>query len=94
MIQGFRFGLGSKLVVIVVTGIVIGFTLIGASRLTMAKSRITGEISRAGQERVTLVAESVANLIIGYDYSNMESLAERIARQWRILETLAEQFPA
>jgi diguanylate cyclase (GGDEF)-like protein/PAS domain S-box-containing protein len=37
-------------------------------------------MNRSGEERVTLIAESLANLIVAYDYSNIESLAERIVK--------------
>jgi len=32
-----------------------------------------------------LIAEAVANMLVGYDYTNMESLAERIIRQPDVL---------
>ena len=76
----FNLGLREKLVVIVVAGIVIGFVLLGAVRLYVAKQSIAEEIDRSGRERIALVAEALSNLIVGYDYSNMESLAERIVK--------------
>ncbi len=63
------------------TGIVIGFSVLGAVYVYLEKNRIMGEMQRAGQERVSLLAEAIANPLIGYDYTNMESLAERIVRQ-------------
>ncbi|TCV82981.1 sensor domain-containing diguanylate cyclase [Sulfurirhabdus autotrophica] len=86
MSKNFSFGLRGKLVVIVVTGIVIGFTIIGVFRLNQAKQKIILEMNRSGNERVTLIAEAFSNLIIGYDYSNMESLSERIAKQDDVLQ--------
>ncbi len=76
----FNLGLREKLVVIIVAGIVIGFVLLGAFRLYMTKQSIAEEIDRSGQERIALIAEALSNLIVGYDYSNMESLAERIVK--------------
>ena len=76
----FRFGLRAKLVVVLVSGIVIGFTIIGIFRLNEAQESISQEISHSGQERISLIAESLANLIVAYDYSNMESVAERIVK--------------
>lgn len=75
------FGLRAKLVALVVTGIVIAFSIIGGFRIYQEKQRITTEIQRSGQERAALISEAVTNLVIGYDYSNLESLAERIVKQ-------------
>ncbi len=74
-------GLRAKLVLLVVAGIICAFTLFGAARVHFERERIAAETQRSGQERVTMIAEAVANLIVGYDYSNMESLAERIVQQ-------------
>lgn len=76
----FNLGLREKLVVIVVSGVVIGFVLLGSFRLYVAKQDIAEETTRSGRERIALIAEALSNLIVGYDYSNMESLAERIVK--------------
>lgn len=81
MLNHLNSGLRLKLVLLVVAGIVFAFTVIGAFRVHSEKQRITEEMRRSGQERVAMVAEAVANLLVGYDYSNMESLAERIVQQ-------------
>jgi len=81
MLNYFNSGLRTKLVLLVVAGIVFAFTIIGAFQVQVEKSRITEEMHRSGQERAEMIAEAVANLVVGYDYSNMESLAERIVRQ-------------
>lgn len=77
----FNSGLRLKLVTLVVIGIVSGFTVFGIFQVQIQKQRITDEMRRSGQERVEMVSEAVANLLVGYDYSNMESLAERIVQQ-------------
>ena len=77
----FSSGLRLKLVALVVTGIVSAFTVFGIVQVQIQKQRSTDEMRRSGQERVTMIAEAVANLLVGYDYSNMESLAERIVQQ-------------
>ena len=77
----FRSGLRLKLVLLVVTGIVFAFTIIGAIQVHIEKRRITEEMHHSGQERVEMIAAAVANLLIGYDYTNMESLAGRIMQQ-------------
>ena len=81
MLNHINSGLRIKLVLLVVVGIVFAFTVIGAFRVHSEKQRITEEMRRSGVERSAMVAEAVANLLVGYDYSNMESLAERIVQQ-------------
>ena len=81
MLNHLNSGLRLKLVLLVVVGIVFAFTVISAFRVHSEKQRITGEMRRSGLERSAMVAEAVANLLIGFDYSNMESLAERIVQQ-------------
>ena len=77
----FNSGLRLKLVLLVIVGVVTAFTIIGAFRVYAEKQRITEDMKRTGQERAAMVAEAVTNLLIGYDYTNMESLAERIVQQ-------------
>ena len=81
MLNYFNSKLRLKLVLLVVAGIVSAFTIIGAFRVYVDKQQIISDERRSGQERAMLIAEAVANLLIGYDYSNMESLAERILQQ-------------
>ncbi len=75
-----HFNLREKLLIIVITGILIAFGMMGMFRLYQAKISITEEITRSGQERALLIAESLSNLMVAYDYSNIESLAERIVK--------------
>lgn len=77
----YTFGLRAKLIFIVVTALVAGFSMMGTFRVYQANQSIVQDIERSGQERIALLAESLSNLIVGYDYSNMESLADRIVRQ-------------
>ena len=74
-------GLRTKLVLLVVIGITLASIIIGSFRLAHEKERITDALNRAGTARASLIAETVAHLIIGYDYGNMESLADRIVLQ-------------
>jgi len=77
----FKSGLRLKLITLVVLGIMTAFSVFGFYQVKTQKQRISDEMRHAGQERTSLVAEAVANLLVGYDYSNMESLAERIVQQ-------------
>lgn len=72
--------LREKLLVIVTIGLLIAFSMFGAFRIYQAKSSFTAEINNSGQERATLIATSLANLIIAYDYGNIEAVAERIVK--------------
>lgn len=76
-----RIGLRTKLVLLVVVSITVASIIIGSFRLTSEKERITDAINHAGTARASLIAETIAHLIIGYDYGNMESLADRIVLQ-------------
>lgn len=75
-----NFNLREKLLVVVTIGLLIAFSFFGAFRIYQAKTNFAEEINRSGQERVTLIAASLTNMIVAYDYSNIESLAERIVK--------------
>jgi len=70
--------LREKLLLVVFSGLLISFSIVGAFRIYQAKQSLTEELYNSGHDRVTLVAESLSNLIMAYDYSNIESLADRI----------------
>jgi len=88
MLNYFNSQLRLKLVLLVVAGIVSAFTIIGAFRVYVDKQQIISDERRSGEERAMLIAEAVANLLIGYDYSNMESLAERIVQQQDVRQVI------
>jgi diguanylate cyclase (GGDEF)-like protein len=73
--------LRTKLVAIVVIGVMVAFGAIGVIRVQTERRVVHAEMQRSAQERVDLIAQAVANLLIGFDYSNMESLAARIVQQ-------------
>ena len=75
-----NFNLREKLLLVVALCLIITFSAIAAFRIYHAKMNFNEEINRSGHERSTLIAESLTNLIIAYDYSNIESLAERIVK--------------
>lgn len=76
----FNLNLRGKLLVVVITGLLTAFSVFGAWRIYQAKTSFAEEIDRSGQERVTLIAESLAHMIVAYDYSNIEAVAERIVK--------------
>ena len=75
-----KLNLRGKLLVVVIAGLLIAFSIFGAFSIYQAKTSVTEEMNRSGQERAALIAESLANMIIAYDYSNIESVAERIVK--------------
>ena len=77
-----------KLVAVVMLGVAVAFSVIGWQRIAAAKSDQMEDLRRSGQERVSLVAAASANLLIGYDYSNMEALAERVLSQRDVQQVL------
>ena len=77
-----------KLVAVVVLGIVLAFGAIGWLRIGAEKSGKLEDLGRSGRERVELLAAASANLLIGYDYGNMEALAERVVGQRDVEQVL------
>ena len=75
-----KWNIREKLLMVVVVGILVAFSFAGSFRIYQAKQKLQDEISHSGNERATLIAESVANLIVAYDYGNLESLADRIVK--------------
>ena len=75
-----RLNLREKLLLFVTLGLVLAFSVIGAFRVYQARLTFTEEMNHSGEERTALIAESLANLMVAYDYSNIESLAERIVK--------------
>ena len=76
----FNFNLREKLLAVFIIGLLIAFSLFGTFRIYEAKTNRTAEMNRSGQERATLIAEALSNLIMAYDYTNIESLADRIVK--------------
>ena len=71
-------GLRAKLILFVVIGIVVASTAIGLVRVWQEKQKITGFIEDSGRERVLMLSVAVSNLIVGYDYGNMESIVDKL----------------
>lgn len=78
--KNININLSFKLIIVVIIGVVMVFSLFGFIRMHVEKNNLKAQMDRSGQERTTLIAESLANLIVAYDYSNIESLASRIVK--------------
>jgi len=75
-----KFNLREKLLLVVIFGLFVAFSIIASFRVYQTKVSFNEEINRSGKERAILVAEALTNLILAYDYGNIESLAERIVK--------------
>ena len=78
--------LRGKLIVIVLVGVMVIFSAIGPYRIYQEKSNLIDQVNLSGQERISMMSEALTNLIVAYDYSNIESLAERIVKQQDVLQ--------
>ena len=75
-----KLNLRGKLFAVIFIGLLIVSSIVGAVRIYQADANFTKDMNRSGQERAALIAESLTNLIIAYDYSNIESIAERLVK--------------
>jgi PAS domain S-box-containing protein len=73
-----RLNLRGKFLLVVFLGLILNFTAVASIRIYLAKKSIVEEVERSGRERVLLIAEAYSNLLLAHDYSNMESLADRL----------------
>ncbi|HUW29050.1 MAG TPA: diguanylate cyclase [Sulfuriferula sp.] len=71
-------GLRIKLMLVVVIGLLVGVSILGYFKLQQDRLSIYQAANGSGQERIALIAKSISNLLAGYDYTNMESLAGSI----------------
>lgn len=71
-------GLRAKLMLVVVIGLLIGVSILGFFKLKQDSQHIYHAAHNSGQERIALIAKSISNLLAGYDYTNMEALADSI----------------
>lgn len=63
---------------VVVVGLLIGVSILGFFKLQQDSQNIYSAANSSGQERISLIAKSLSNLLAGYDYTNMEALADSI----------------
>lgn len=75
-----KLNLSGKLIIIVIVGNMLIFGVIGFYRIQNERLALINQLNRSGEERAGLIADSVANLMIAYDYGNIESIAERLVK--------------
>ena len=71
-------GLRAKLMLVVVIGLLLGVSILGFFKLKQDSQHIYHAAHNSGQERIALIAKSTSHLLAGYDYTNMEALADSI----------------
>lgn len=71
-------GLRTKLILVVVIGLLIGVGILGFFKLQQDRQSIYQAANSSGQEGIALIAKALSNLLAGYDYTNIESLADSI----------------
>ena len=75
-----KLNLRGKLSTIVILAILLIFSFLGYYRIQEAMGTRIEQLNRSGEERAALIADSVANLMVAFDYGNIESLADRIVK--------------
>lgn len=75
---GYFLGLRAKLIIVVVLGLALSFATVGLREVSLEKQRYGAELKRHGEQQTELIAESLVHLVVGYDYTNIESLAQRL----------------
>lgn len=63
---------------VVVAGLVVGVSILGFFKLKQDSQQIYQAAHSSGQERIALIAKSTSHLLAGYDYTNMEAMADSI----------------
>jgi diguanylate cyclase (GGDEF)-like protein/PAS domain S-box-containing protein len=72
--------LRGKLISIVFLGLLIIFLSLAVFRIQVSIKNIIEENNHLGNERASLIAESLSNLVVAFDYGNIDSLCERIVK--------------
>lgn len=81
-------GLRAKLIILVTCGLAFSFATVGVYEISSEKQRFAAELKRHGEFHSELIAESMVHLVVGYDYSNMESLAQRLVANGDIIQVV------
>lgn len=85
---GVQFGLSFKLIGYVAAGVLITSAAIGVMRVQNERGPLGELIGKAGQSVANATASGAASLIAGYDYGNLEILADNISRQANVIRVI------
>ncbi len=73
-----QLSLRSKIFIVVGIGLFIVYGAAGVFRIHQVKKSFAAESKRSGQERATMLAIAVSNMVVAHDYSNLESVVGRM----------------
>ena len=83
-----QFGLGIKLMGYVMAGVLITSAGIGVVRVKNERTLLSELIGKAGQSVANATASGAVSLIAGYDYGNLEILADNVALQANVIRVI------
>lgn len=83
-----QFGLSVKLMGYVMAGVLITSAGIGVVRVNNERGPLSEMIGKAGQSVANATASGAASLIAGYDYGNLEILAENVSQQVNVIHVM------
>jgi diguanylate cyclase (GGDEF)-like protein len=78
-------GLSTKLIGYVMAGVLITSVAIGVVRVQTERGPLSDLIGKAGQSVANATASGAASLIAGYDYGNLEILADNVSKQANVI---------
>lgn len=81
-------GLSTKLIGYVMAGVLITSAAIGVLRVQNERGPLNELIGKAGQSVANATASGAASLIAGYDYGNLEILAENVSNQPNVVRVI------
>lgn len=85
---GYFLGLRAKLIIVVVLGLAFSFATVGWHEVSLEKQRFSAALKRHGEQQTELIAESLVHLVVGYDYTNIESLSQRLLAGGEITQVM------
>ncbi|MHB1052172.1 MAG: hypothetical protein ACYCZT_03760 [Thiobacillus sp.] len=83
-----QFGLSVKLMGYVMAGVLITSAGIGVVRVNNERGPLSDLIGKAGQSVANATASGAASLIAGYDYGNLEILADNVSQQANVIRVI------
>lgn len=83
-----QFGLSTKLIGYVMAGVLITSAAIGVVRVQNERGPLGEMIDQAGQSVANATASGAASLVAGYDYGNLEILAQNVAQQNNVIRVV------
>ena len=78
-------GLSTKLIGYVMAGVLATSVAIGVVRVQNERGPLSELIGKSGQSVANATASGAASLIAGYDYGNLEILADNVSRQANVI---------